>query len=402
MRDVYVFDAIRTPRGKGKADGALAKAPPHELIRQLTNALRERVGADAVAKVERLVLSAVGQVGAQGGHLALVSRMWSELPDDVSCMTINNFCVGGLTAFDTLAADIRAGGVDLAIAAGVECMSQVPFLADKASYYVDRGLSEALAYVPVALSADYMAHREGIARETLDELTHQSHQKAAAAWKAGAFERSVVPVRNEDGSTALDRDECIRASMGLDKLAALAPAFEAEGRAGYDDLVRSRKPEIGYINHSLTVAHCPPIADGAAIALLGDLDAGRALGLEPLARVVGWKEAAADPVDQLTAGFAAMDGLLAKTGLGLDRFGLIEFMEAFAPTPAKFYRDYEPDPDRVNVNGGHLAMGHPMGATGLILLATLAHEMRARDEELGLVVAHGGSGVGAACVLERA
>ncbi|MEO1310031.1 MAG: acetyl-CoA C-acyltransferase [Pseudomonadota bacterium] len=400
MTDVFLYDAVRTPRGKGKPDGALSEIAPHELVRQLIGALSARLGPETPRSIDRLILSTVGQVGPQGGHLALVTKLASGLPHGVSAMTVNNFCAGGLSALHTAANEVRAGAAELVLAAGVECMSQVPFLADKASYYTDPELSDRLAYVPVALSADYMAHREGLSRETLDEITHRSHQRAAAAWAAGAYEASVVPATHADGTLALAEDECIRASMTLEKLASMPPAFEAEG-AKFDPVAARSKPDLADVGHVMTVAHCPPIADGAAVVLLGGRKAGRRLGIEPIARVRATQEAAGDPVDQLTAGFAAMEAVLVNAGLRLEDIDLIEFMEAFAPPPAKFLRDYDVDPERVNVNGGHLAMGHPMGATGLVLTATLAHEMRRRDAALGLAVAHGGSGVGSALVLER-
>jgi len=400
MRDAYVFDAIRTPRGKGKANGALAAIAPHELVRQVIDALRVRTGG-APDAVDRFDLSCVGQIGAQGGHLALVSRLHAGLPDTVTCLTINNFCVGGLTAVASAANAVRAGDAGLALAGGVECMSQVPFLADKASYYADPETARALNYVPVALSADFLAFREGITRADLDAVTLESHRRAAAAWSEGRYGDSVIPVRAADETIALDRDETIRAGMTAESLAALPPAFERDGKAGFDDVIRAAKPGVGEIEHRHSIANCPPVADGAALALVGTKDAGAARGLAPLARIRAQASINADAVDQLTAGFAAMELALDRAGMELGDVERIEFMEAFAAVPVKFARDYHPDPARVNVNGGHLALGHPMGATGAALLATLVHEMARSGAATGLVVAHGGSGVGSAMVIER-
>jgi len=400
-RDAYLFDAARTPRGKGKPGGALSGAPPHDLLGAVLDALAERCGAEALSRVERMVCSTVTQAGAQGGHIGLVSRLATDrIPNDVPVLTINNFCAGGLSALHVAASEVRAGAAGLALAAGVECMSQAPFLSDHGAYYSDPALSDRLDYVPVYLSADYMAYRERIDREAMDRLALRSHQRAAAAWAEGRYAASVVPVRGADGEVLLDRDECVRPGLTLEALAALPAAFEEEGRSGYDARAIRAKPDLEGLRHTMTVGHCPPVADGAAAALIGDLETGRALGLRPIAKILHTREAAGDPVDQLTAGFAAMDAVLERAGLAIGDLDLVEFMEAFAPPPALFERNYDVDPARVNVNGGHIAMGHPMGATGLVLLASLAHEMRARGAGLGLVVAHGGSGVGSACILE--
>jgi acetyl-CoA C-acetyltransferase len=401
MGDVLVFDAVRTPRGRGAEGGALARIAPHELIRQLVAALRRRLGEEAVAAAERFILSCVGQVGVQGGHLALVSRMHAGLPDTVGVMTLNNYCVGGLTALGVAAAEVRAGQAELVLAGGVEVMSQVPFLADRGAYYCDPDVAAALRYAPVGVAADLLAHREGIGRDALDAVTLESHRRAAEAWDSGRYAASVIPVAAADGSVALARDETIRANLTAERLAGLPPIFEAEARARWDAVIQAAKPEVGELSHRHSVANCPPVADGAALALVGTPEAGRTLGLTPLARLRSFAETAGDPVDQLTAGFAAMDKALASAGAGPGGMGRIEFMEAFAAVPARFLRDYDPDPARTNVNGGHLAMGHPMGATGLILTATLLHEMARAEAETGLVVAHGGSGVGAAAVFER-
>ncbi|MGP1283934.1 MAG: acetyl-CoA C-acyltransferase [Parasphingopyxis sp.] len=400
--EVFIYDAVRTPRGKGKMGAPLSALAPQELVRQLVDALRERHGEAAIAGAERLVLSCVGQTGDQGGHIAMVGKLHAGLADATIALTINNFCSGGLSAVALAAATVRAGDAGLVLAGGVEMMSRVPFLADQAPYYADPALSEQLRYVPVALSADYLAHRFDVTREELDVATINSHRRARAAWDAGRYDRSVVAMRDEAGKVLLDPDETIRDTMTMEGLGALPPAFVETGAAGVDAMIDRAKPGTGPIDHRHSIANCPPIADGAGLVLVGSAAAGTALGLAPLAKIEACVEAAGDPIDQLTSGEAAMDRLLAKTGRTLADLDLVEYMEAFAVVPSLFYRRADVDPEIVNVNGGHLAMGHPMGATGAILTATLVEEMARRDAAQGLVVTHGGSGVGTAALLTRA
>lgn len=400
--DVYIFDAVRTPRGKGRMGGSLSHIPPAQLVAQLARALEVRVGREALQSVEHFTLGCVTQVGGQGGHIALASRIQAGLPDILPCLTINNFCVSGLSAVADAARRIASGEIDLALAGGVESMSRVEFMSDKADYYADLAMADAMGWAPVGVAADLLAAQEKIERPDMDACVVRSHARAASAWEAGRFEARVVPVLNADGSLALARDENIRDYGDGSTLARLPPVFAAAGAAGFDDILLAHRPDLGPLTHRHTIAHCPPISDGAALVLLGTREAGAALGLRPLARIRAMAEAGGDPVLQLTAGFTAMDQALARAGLTLDAMGAVEFMEAFAVVAAKFERDRQPDMSRVNINGGHLAMGHPMGATGAILLGALIDSMTQSDAELGLVVATGGVGVGAAMILERA
>lgn len=402
LADAYVYDAVRTPRGKGKEGGGLSAIAPHELVAQLIRALQARSGDDSLSDLAGLTLGCVGQVKSQGGNIALVSRLHAGLPDTTPAMTLNNFCVSGLTAAGLAAQAASAGEARLMLAGGVEMMSQVPFMGDKASYYADPAVAAALKFAPVALSADLMATREGFDKETLDAVVLRSHQRAAAAWAEGRHAAATIPVSGPDGAVALDRDELVRGDLTAEALAALPPAFKELGESGFDRMMLAETPGLSEIRHVHSVADCPGMADGAALALIGGAAAGGALGLAPKARILAWAEATGDPVAQLTAGFAAMEQVMAETGLALGDFDRIEFMEAFAAVPAKFEKDYGPDPDRVNVNGGHLAMGHPMGATGAVLLAALVHELERIGGGRGLVVAHGGSGTGSAMIVERA
>ncbi|MFG6447544.1 acetyl-CoA C-acyltransferase [Roseateles sp. BYS180W] len=381
---VYLYDALRTPRGKAKPDGGLAALTPQALLARLQGALRDR-GHDA--EPEALLLGCVGQVGSQGGHIALASKLHLGLPDACSATTLNNYCASGLAAIGYAAAMVGAGQLNAALAGGVEMMSQVGFMADGASYYADSSFAPRNRFVPVALAADRLAAREGIAREALDAVALQSQQRAAAA--------QLDPLRQGSriACGALTQDECPRPKTSAELLAALKPAFgglATEYAAALDG-------ETFVASH--TLSHAPPMCDGAGLALVGSADlagAGRAR-----ARILAYAECGADPAASLTAGFAAMQRALARAGLRLADMDCIEFMEAFAVAMAKFLRDCDVDPQRVNSNGGHLALGHPMGASGAILLSTLLDTLDATDGRLGLVVCSGAMGVGAAMVVER-
>lgn len=399
--DVYIFDAVRAPRGKGRPDGSLAGVKPAGLITQLLRALEARNGCEAVHAAQHFTLGCVTQFGVQGGHLALAARIGAGLPDAVSCLTINNFCVSGLSAIADAARRIAVGEINLALAGGAESMSQTPFLADQADFYTDMDLARRMGWAPVGLAADLLATRGGLARAELDAAVLKSHQRAAAAWDEGRYAGRVVPILAEDGSVALDRDENIRDYGDGKSLDRFGPVFAATGAQGYDDILLEHFSDLGEVQHLHTIPHCPPISDGAALVLLGSREAGQRLGLKPVARIRALGDAADDHVLQLTAGTTAMGKALDRAGLALGDVGAVEFMEAFAAVPVLFERDFDVDPARLNPNGGHLAMGHPMGATGAILTTTLLDDMAQFDAETGLVVATGGVGVGAAMVLER-
>ncbi|WP_034156896.1 beta-ketoacyl synthase N-terminal-like domain-containing protein [Sphingomonas sp. ERG5] len=378
---VYIRDAVRTPRGKAKPDGGLAQQTPQGLVTALVNALEAR--APGTKDTDALMLGCVGQIGAQGGNIAMVAKLAAGLPDGAAAQTINAYCASGLVAIGQAAALIETGVIDTAIAGGVEMMSAVGFMADKANFYTDRALPRAAQYLPVAIAADRLSTREGIAREAMDAVTATSQARAAAAEGNIALTRSRIAV------AGLVSDECTRAGLTLEKLTSLPAAF-AELGAGYADVLGGEA-----VTYTHTIAHAPPICDGAGLAALTrEAEGARA-------KIIAYAEIGADPAASLTAGFAAMDKVLVRTGLSLAEIDRIEFMEAFAVTIAKFLRDHDVDPARVNISGGHLAKGHPMGATGAILLSTLLDTLDACNGKLGLVVVTGASGVGAAMIVER-
>jgi acetyl-CoA acetyltransferase family protein len=398
---VYIYDALRTPRAKGRAakddrpGGALSATPPQTLVAGLIDAM-ERRQPGIKARTDRLSLGCVGQTCAQGGHIALVSRLAAGLPDGTAVRTLNNNCVSGLSAVMDAALWLgRDSG--LAMAGGVEMLSQVGFLADNAPYYSDPKTIADLRWAPPVQGAELIATIDGIGKPDLDAFTHRSHQRAYAAWERGFYASHVVPVRSAAGETLIARDALIRPQMSPDDLAAMPPAFAAQGAAGFDAMMLRAFPDLPQINHVHSVANCPGMADGAAMIMLGTAQT----DLTPRARIVDYIETAGDPVLQLTAGFTALEMVLARQSLRVEDIERWEFMEAFAAPPVKFLRDYAVDPDRVNPNGGHLAMGHPMGATGAILLAALLCELEASGTRYGMVVAQAGGGIGAAMLIER-
>ena len=384
MSEVYLYDAVRTPRGKARPDGGLAALSPQELVRQQAAALAARCG-DVATTPDVLLLGCVTQSGEQGGHIALVSKLHAGLPDQTAAHSINNYCASGLSAIGQAVAKVASGEIAVALAGGVESMSSAPFLGDRAGYYTNDELPPRARFVPPVLAADRLANSEGIARAELDAVALASQLKAAAAETDPALQASRV------ATGALDGEECIRPQTSAESLAA-APAAFGELQAQYAGALEGATFEPLH-----SIAHAPPICDGAGLALVG----GDGLGIAPRARVVAFAESGGDPAASLTAGFAAMDKVLTRAGLTLGEMDRIEFMEAFAVTIAKFMRDRDADPARVNVSGGHLSKGHPMGASGAILTSTLLDALDACGGRYGLVVLTGAMGVGAAMVVER-
>lgn len=376
----YIHDAVRTARGKARPDGGLASLKPHELVGGLIDALEAR--GHPARKAEALILGCVGQVGAQGANVALVTKLHAGLPDDSPAYSLNNYCVSGLTAIGQAAGLVETGQVDSVLAGGVEMMSRVGFMADKADYYEDPSFPTRTRYIPVVVAADRLAEDIGVSREEMDAAALSSQQRTAAA-------EGTPLVASRIAVNGLDREEAARATTTAESLAAMPAAFAPLGQQ-YAEALGGRA-----LDHRHTVAHAPPMCDGAGLALV----TGKAEGAR--ARIVSWAESGGDPVASLTAGFTAMDRALERANLTLADMDRIEFMEAFAVTIVKFMRERVVDADKVNVGGGHLAKGHPMGATGAILLSSLLDALDACDGRYGLVVAAGAQGVGSAMVVER-
>lgn len=387
----YIYDAVRTPRGKASEKGGLFALAPHELVKQSVDAIAKRGGGENL-KPDALLLGCVGQIGSQGANIALPSKFHAGLPDSASAYTINNYCVSGLTAIGMAADQVNSRRVNCVLAGGVEMMSQVGFMADRASYYGDMSFPERTRYIPVVLAADRLAETENISRARMDDVTLTSHQRAGAAQDDAAFQKSRIEVAASDGEAALSHDECVRPQTSAESLSAMEPAFA--------ELAASQAEALGSSSFASThtISHAPPVCDGAGMALIG----GEKLDDRvPRAKVLAFAECGGDPMESLTAGFTAMEKVLAQTGLDLSQIDRIEFMEAFAVTIAKFMRDHSPDPSKVNVSGGHLAKGHPLGASGAILTSTLLDCLDQAEGTLGMVVAAGAGGIGTAMIIER-
>lgn len=376
----YIHDAVRTARGKARPDGGLAMLKPHELVGGLIDALEAR--GHPARNANALILGCVGQVGAQGANVALVTKLHAGLPDDSPAYSLNNYCVSGLTAIGQAAGLVETGQANSVLAGGVEMMSRVGFMADKADYYEDSSFPTRTRYIPVVLAADRLAEDIGVSREEMDAAALSSQQRTAAA-------EGTPLVASRIALNGLDREEAARAATTAESLAAMPAAFAPLGQQ-YVEALAGRT-----LDHRHTVAHAPPMCDGAGLALV----TGKAEGAR--ARIVSWAESGGDPVASLTAGFTAMDRALERANLTLADMDRIEFMEAFAVTIVKFLREREVDAEKVNVGGGHLTKGHPMGATGAILLSSLLDALDACDGRYGLVVAAGAQGVGSAMVVER-
>lgn len=398
MSDVYVYDAIRTGRGKAKAGGGLAHRTPLQLLNALLADLGKRHGLRD-GSVDDLVIGVATQTGAQGGNLARAATIlagWYGTPG----MMLNRFCASGIDAINTAAARARLGTDGLLIAGGVESVSHAPMYSDHGPLFEDPAIVEQAGSVAMGIAADLLATMEGFERAELDAYGVRSQGRAHLAWQAGHFARDIVGVPGPDG-TVFAADEAIRAGTTAESLAQLEPAFAKLGANGQDDLVRRHHPEIGEIRHLHTVGTSPALVDAAAVTLIGTAEAGSEHGLTPRARIVSAASRAVDPVVMLTGGEEAVQKALEQAGLHPDDIAVFEFAESFAATCLRFQRDLRVDDDRFNPNGGTIAMGHALGATGPILAANCLGELERRGERYGVIAVSGAAGLGSATVLER-
>ncbi|UTW12411.1 acetyl-CoA C-acetyltransferase [Marinobacterium rhizophilum] len=396
----YIFDAIRSPRGRGRSGGALNEVKPVTLLAGVLNHLKTRNDLDT-AEVEDIVMGCVSALGDQGADLAKIAAAAAGWDDSVSGVTLNRFCGSGLEAVNLAAAKVRAGFEDLVVAGGFESMSRVPMGSAGGAMANDPETSLAINYVPQGISADLIATLEGFSRDDVDAYAVESHRRAAHAWANGYFDRSVVPVLDRNGLLILDRDECIRPDSSVASLAKLKPAFEKPGQGAFDAICQARYPQVGHVNHVHTGGNSSGIVDGAAAVLIGNADKGRALGLRPRARIVSTALVGTDPTIMLTGPAPAARKALAKAGLGVDDIDLFEVNEAFASVVLKFQKELGVAAGRVNVNGGAIAMGHPLGATGAMLLGTLLDELERRQQRYGLATLCIAGGMGIATIIER-
>ena len=400
MKDAYIYDAVRTPRGKGRDGGALNAITPLELQRQLLDAVAERNALD-LANVDDIILGCVTQVGEQGGNIAKVAALYAGLPDSVSGITINRYCTSGLDACNFAAMKVLTGTGDLVLAGGVESMSRVAMLSDNASFYVDPEVVQKTGFVPMGLAADLVASLDGISRTQCDEYAVRSQQRAAAAQANGSFERSLVAVTNAETGENVTRDESVRGTVTIDKLAGFDPLFAEFGRKGYEAAFKAAFPQLESLDYVHHPGNSPGIVDGASLVLIGSEEAGKAHGLAARARIRTMTNVCSNRLIALTGGIDAAHDVLEKARMAASDVDLVEFNEAFASVSIKFIRDTGWDDEQVNVNGGAIALGHAMGATGGSLVGTVLDELERRDLTVGLVALSGAAGIGAAAIVER-
>ncbi len=399
MNEAYIFDAVRTPRGKKK--GSLWEVTPTQLLVTLLKALQERNDLDT-SKVEDLILGCVTQVMEQGGNIAKTAVQQAGYDNQVSGMTINRFCASGLEAFNIAAAKVMAGQMDLVLAGGVESMSRIQMGSDGGSIFMDPAVSFDQYFVPQGISADLIATKWGYTRDLLDEYAVQSQDRAAKAWERKAFAKSIIPIKDINGFTILDHDENVRPGTTKEVLAGLNPSFEMMGQmGGFDKVALQRYPELDKINHVHHPGNSSAIVDGAAVMLIGTKEMGEALGLKARAKVRSFSVVGTEPTIMLTGPGPAAKKALKKAGMDKNDVDLYEINEAFASMIMRFLDDVPIDQDKLNVNGGAIALGHPLGATGNIILGTLLDELEARDKETGLAGLCIGGGMGVATIIER-
>jgi acetyl-CoA C-acetyltransferase len=400
MTHAMVFDAVRTPRGKGKRDGSLHSVKPVDLLGGLLNQLQARHGFDT-AQVDDVVMGCVSPVAEQGSVLPKTALLKAGWDVRVSGVQINRFCASGLEAVNLGAQKVASGWEDMVIAGGVESMSRVPMGSDGGAWAQDPATNAATGFTPQGIGADLIATMSGWGREDVDRFALTSQQRAAAAQAEGRFDRSVLPVLDEIGMPVLERDEFIKPRTTLEGLAALKASFAEMGKMGFDAVALARYPQVERIDHVHTAGNSSGIVDGAAAVMIGSEAKGKAMGLTPRGRIVATALSGADPTIMLTGPMPAARKVLAKAGLTVDDIDLFEVNEAFAAVPMRFMHEMHVPHEKVNVNGGAIALGHPLGATGAMLVGTLLDELERRQLKRGLITLCVGGGMGIATIIER-
>ncbi len=401
MTEAYVYDHVRTPRGRGKK-GSLHGVKPIDLTVGLIDALRERNPNLDPHRIDDVVMGIVSPIGDQGSVLPRIAALAAGLPDTVAGVQLNRFCASGLEAVNTAAQKVRSGWDTLILAGGVESMSRVPIGSDGGAWAMDPATNYDTYFVPQGVSADLIATMEGFSRTDVDEYAVRSQELAAKAWADGRFAGSVVPVRDVNGLVVLDRDEHLRPGTTVESLSALKPSFAVMGEVGGFDAVALQKfHAVERINHVHHAGNSSGIVDGAALVLVGSEQVGRDLGLTPRARIVATATTGADPTIMLTGPTPATEKLLGRAGLTIGDIDLFEINEAFASVVLKYQRDLGIPDDKLNVNGGAIAMGHPLGATGAMLLGTMIDELERRDARRAVITLCIGGGMGVATLVER-
>jgi len=400
VTEAFVFDAIRTPRGRGKASGSLYEVKPITLLTGVLKELQKRHDLDT-SQVDDVVMGCVTPVGEQGSCIAKTAALAAGWDFRASGVQLNRFCASGLEAVNMAAQKVRSGWEDLVVAGGVESMSRVPMGTDGGPWACDPETAFDTAFIPQGISADLIATLEGFSREQVDEFALRSQQRAGAARDSGRFKRSLVPVQDATGVVILDHDEFIRSQTTLEGLGALKVSFDKIGEMGFDSVAIQRYPQVERIQHVHTPGNSSGIVDGAAAVLIGSEEKGKQLGLTPRARIVSVALSGADPTIMLTGPMPAARKALAKAKMQIEQIDLFEINEAFAVVPMKFMKEMHVSEEIVNVNGGSIAMGHPLGATGAMILGTLIDELERRKLRYGLATLCVGGGMGIATIVER-
>lgn len=402
MTEAYIYDALRTPRGKGRKDGALHEVTSLRLSAVTLNAMKERNNLEGHA-VEDVIWGNVTQVMEQGGCLARSAVLASDLDESIPGLAINRFCASGMEAVNLAANQVKGGAGDAYIAGGVEMMGRVAMGSDGAAIAVDPSIAMDSYFVPQGISADIIATEYGFSRDQADQLAMESQRRAAQAWEEGRFNKSVITVEDQNGLTILDRDEYMRPGTDMQSLGSLNPAFQMMGEQmpGFDKVAMMKYPHLEKINHIHHAGNSSGIVDGAAAVLIGNKEFGEKYGLKPRARIKATAKIGLDPTIMLTGPVPVTKKILADNGMAISDFDLFEVNEAFASVVLRFQQAFDVDPEKVNVNGGSIAMGHPLGATGAIIIGTLLDELERQDKETGLATLCIASGMGAATIIER-
>ena len=402
MTEAYIYDAARTPRGKGRPDGSLHEVTSVALSARLLNAVKERNGLEGHA-VEDVIWGNVTQVKEQGGCLARSAVLESDLDESIPGLAINRFCASGMEAVNLAANQVKGGAGQAYIAGGVEMMGRVAMGSDGAAIAVDPSLTFKTYFVPQGISADIIATEYGFSREQADALAVESQRRAAAAWAENRFAKSIVPVLDQNGLTILDRDEYMRPGTTTEDLAKLKASFKDMGEAmpGFDKVAMLKYPHLSHINHIHHAGNSSGIVDGAGAVLIGNAEFGKAYGLKPRARIRATAKIGTDPTIMLTGPVPVTEKILKDSGMSIKDIDLFEVNEAFASVVLRFMQAFDVDPSIVNANGGSIALGHPLGATGAIIIGTLLDELERQDKNVGLATLCIASGMGAATIIER-
>jgi acetyl-CoA C-acetyltransferase len=402
MTEAYIYDAVRTPRGKGRKDGSLHEVTSVRLSAQVLDAVKDRNGLEGHA-VEDVIWGNVTQVGEQGGCLARTAVLASGLDQSIPGLAINRFCASGMEAVNLAANQVRGGAGDAYIAGGVEMMGRVAMGSDGAAIAVDPSIAMETYFVPQGISADIIATEYGFSRDDADQLAVESQRRAKMAWDEQRFARSVITVRDQNGLPILDHDEYMRPGTDMQSLGALNPAFQQMGEMmpGFDAIALMKYPHLERINHIHHAGNSSGIVDGAAGVLIGNKEFGEKWGLKPRARIKATAKIGTDPTIMLTGPVPVTEKILADSGMSISDIDLFEVNEAFASVVLRFMQAFDVDADRVNVNGGSIAMGHPLGATGAIIIGTLLDELERTGKGTGLATLCIASGMGAATIIER-